>query len=201
MGDLKEKILYYLEVYKKQIIIGGIILIFLITSIFIYYFYFMNNKKYDKNEDIVIEEIVKDEELEKVEKDEVKKEEVLVDSSVTNNESEEVVKKVIVDIKGEVKKPGVYEIEENKRINDVIKMAGGLTSNASTLVNNLSRKVKDEMVIIIYSKSEIEDFKNKKEEENNTYELEKEALRLQYEPRIRVNIINGGLFYLTGKAI
>ena len=44
-------------------------------------------------------------------------------------------------------------------------------------------------------------YEDKKEEENNTYELEKEALRLQYEPRIRVNIINGGLFYLTGKAI
>ncbi len=44
-------------------------------------------------------------------------------------------------------------------------------------------------------------YEDKKEEESNTYELEKEALRLQYEPRIRVNIINGGLFYLTGKAI
>ena len=39
------------------------------------------------------------------------------------------------------------------------------------------------------------------DEERHTYELEKEALRLQYEPRIRVSIINGGLFYLTGKAI
>ena len=39
------------------------------------------------------------------------------------------------------------------------------------------------------------------EEDNEKYELEKDALRLQYEPRIRVSIINGGLFYLTGKAI
>jgi hypothetical protein len=33
------------------------------------------------------------------------------------------------------------------------------------------------------------------------YTMEKEALRLQYEPHITVDIINGGLFYLTGDAI
>lgn len=33
-----------------------------------------------------------------------------------------------------------------------------------------------------------------------SYELEKEALRQQYEPKIHVEIINGGLFYLTKQA-
>lgn len=72
----------------------------------------------------------------------------------------------IVDIKGEVKNPGVYEIEENKRIMDVIKMAGGLTKEADTNYINLSKKIKDEMVIIIYSKKEIEEYKKGLEEEN-----------------------------------
>lgn len=171
MGEFKEKVLYYLEIYKKQIIIGGIISIFLITSIIIY-FCFINNEQVDTNDNIIVEEIVKDkedEEKEQVKNEEVKKEEIVVNSSIIK-EKNEIIKKVIVDIKGEVKKPGVYEIDENKRINDVIKMAGGLTSNASTLVNNLSRKVKDEMVIIIYSKNDIEDLKNKKEEENKLLE-------------------------------
>ncbi len=44
-------------------------------------------------------------------------------------------------------------------------------------------------------------YEDKMEEERNSYEAEKEALRLQYEPRIHVRIINGGLFYLTNQAI
>ncbi|QFK72173.1 hypothetical protein F7984_13470 [Pradoshia sp. D12] len=44
-------------------------------------------------------------------------------------------------------------------------------------------------------------YEDKKEEETHMYDLEKEALRMQYEPRIRVSFINGGLFYLSGQAI
>lgn len=39
------------------------------------------------------------------------------------------------------------------------------------------------------------------EEKPDCYELEKQALKDQYEPQIHVNIINGGLFYLTQQAI
>ena len=44
-------------------------------------------------------------------------------------------------------------------------------------------------------------YEDKMEEERASYEAEKEALRLQYEPRIQVSIVNGGLFYLTSNAI
>lgn len=71
----------------------------------------------------------------------------------------------IVEIKGQVKNPGVYELEENKRINDVIKLAGGLTKDANTNYINLSKKIKDEMVIIIYSKKEIEEYEKSLKEE------------------------------------
>ena len=60
-----------------------------------------------------------------------------------------------VDVKGEVKKPGVYEIKDTLIINDVIKLAGGLTKNGSTKNINLSKKVKNEMVIYICSKKEL----------------------------------------------
>ncbi len=34
-----------------------------------------------------------------------------------------------------------------------------------------------------------------------SYEIEKEALREQYEPKVKIDIINGGLFYLTQQAM
>ena len=70
------------------------------------------------------------------------------------------IKTYFVDIKGEVRKPGVYEVEADKRIQDVIKLAGGLTKNADTSLINLSKKVYDEMSIKIYSKKEISDAYN-----------------------------------------
>ncbi|MDR7075061.1 hypothetical protein J2Y03_000049 [Neobacillus niacini] len=39
------------------------------------------------------------------------------------------------------------------------------------------------------------------EEENESYETEKKALRDQYEPKINISFINGGLFYLTDQAV
>lgn len=66
-----------------------------------------------------------------------------------------------VDIKGSVNNPGVYEVDCNKRVIDVINIAGGLTDNADTTILNLSKKVKDEMYIIVYSNDEIKEYKQK----------------------------------------
>ena len=60
-----------------------------------------------------------------------------------------------VDIKGAVKKPGVYEVPSNYIVNDVIKIAGGLNKNADTSLINLSKRITNEMVIIIYTKDEV----------------------------------------------
>ena len=85
-------------------------------------------------------------------------------TSEENSEISEVVEeqvelkdsvKYYVDIKGEVKNPGVYEVEINERIKDVIKKAGGLTKNADISLINLSKKVTDEMSIKIYSRNEV----------------------------------------------
>ena len=69
--------------------------------------------------------------------------------SQTNKQS------IYCDIKGNVNKPGVYEIKENYTINNVIKEAGGLKDNSYTNKINLSKKVVDEMVIYIPTKYEI----------------------------------------------
>ncbi|WP_245745182.1 helix-hairpin-helix domain-containing protein [Lentibacillus persicus] len=56
---------------------------------------------------------------------------------------------VMVDVKGEVTSPGVYEIASDSRVNDVIQMAGGFTNEADKTMVNLAQKVQDEMVILI----------------------------------------------------
>lgn len=83
-----------------------------------------------------------------------------------------------VDIKGEVKNPGVYEIDSSKRVIDVINMAGGLTKNADTSLLNLSMKLKDEMTIKIYSKVEIENAKKSIIEEPKEIEVIKEVEKI-----------------------
>ena len=81
--------------------------------------------------------------------------------------SDTVDTKYYVDIKGAVKKPGVYEVSKEMIINDVIKMAGGLKSNASTKYLNLSKKVTNEMVINIFTTTEIKNMDITSEKECN----------------------------------
>ncbi|MGL4336008.1 MAG: helix-hairpin-helix domain-containing protein [Turicibacter sp.] len=61
----------------------------------------------------------------------------------------EIKSKIVVDVKGEVTVPAVYEVDEGMRVNDVIMIAGGLTVNANSLEINLSQKIYDEMVIYV----------------------------------------------------
>ncbi len=63
--------------------------------------------------------------------------------------------KIIVDIKGAVKNPGVYEVDMNTTTYDLIKLAGGLRSYADTSLINLSKKLNDEDVVIIYTIDEV----------------------------------------------
>jgi len=81
--------------------------------------------------------------------------------NVSNNEiiSKENLKKDVeltetikVDLKGYVKKPGVYEVEKGSNINDLISIAGGIKKGGTTDNINLSRKLKDEMVVIVSKK-------------------------------------------------
>ena len=60
--------------------------------------------------------------------------------------------KVLVDVKGEINTPGVYELTTNNTVMDAINKAGGLTKQSDTSNINLSKKLEDEMVIIVYLK-------------------------------------------------
>ncbi len=126
--------------YRKQIIIGIIIFIIIGCILSLSIYHFLKEDKKEKEEPII---------LEKKEKKEVK-----------SKDSEEEYK---VDIKGEITMPGIYTLKANSRIIDVIELAGGLTEEANTSVINLSKKITDEMVIIIYSNEQVKDFEKTKE--------------------------------------
>ena len=85
---------------------------------------------------------------------------------IKTNNKEKKEKTISVDIKGEVMVPGIYTMKESSRVIDVIEKAGGLTENADTSVINLSKKIQDEMVIIIYSKEQILHFEETKQKED-----------------------------------
>lgn len=56
---------------------------------------------------------------------------------------------VVVDVKGEVSKPGIYEVARDARVNDVIQLAGGFTKEANQMHVNLAQIVQDEMVVAV----------------------------------------------------
>ncbi|WP_223280551.1 ComEA family DNA-binding protein [Virgibacillus halodenitrificans] len=70
------------------------------------------------------------------------------ESQEKSNPSKENTK-IMVDIKGAVAKPGVFEMPVESRVNDAIKLAGGFTADADQSQVNLAQKVQDEMIINI----------------------------------------------------
>ena len=67
----------------------------------------------------------------------------------TSNEEEHQVDLMLVDVKGAVKNPGVYEASEGDRVNDIINKAGGILQNGEKNAVNFAMKVTDEMIIYV----------------------------------------------------
>lgn len=75
---------------------------------------------------------------------------------------EESIGKIKVDVKGMVESSGVVEIDSNSRVIDAINATGGLLEGSNTEYLNLSKKLKDGDVIIVYSNEYIESLKKEK---------------------------------------
>ena len=118
---------------KKDILI--IILIVIIIGLGGLIFAGLNRKEDNNKDEVIIE----------------KKE----DLSIEENTLEVEVIEYYVDIKGAVKKPGVYKVTKGSIVNDVINLAGGLKSTANTKYINLSYEVNNHDVINIYTNSEV----------------------------------------------
>lgn len=125
-----EKVLEFGRKYKYLILSGVVILMMIIAGVMAYLFG-------DKKEEVV--------------EDAIKEEVAVVEPKVEILE-EEKEESITIDIKGEVKTPGVYELPLNSRVIDAINISGGLTNKADTSDINLSKILKDENVIVISNK-------------------------------------------------
>ena len=134
--------------YKDKIIVSSLIGLAGI-ALFIFVYFFNISKAKAESNSIVLEN----------------KE---IPSSKQSIDIKSVQETIKVDIKGEIKKPGMYEIKIDSRIQDLITLAGGLTQNADTSTINLSKRLFDEMVIIIYSKNGVKNFKEVKANEETS---------------------------------
>ena len=88
---------------------------------------------------------------------------------IINNQTENTTEennnqeKIVIHITGAICNEGIYELEENSRIADAVKMAGGLKEDADLKQINLAYVLEDGMKINIPSKND-----NSNENINNT---------------------------------
>lgn len=71
-----------------------------------------------------------------------------------NELDEPIITMIMVDVKGAVKFPGVYQLTTDDRIIDAVQKAGGYLDGAQTDFINHAQKLEDEMVIYIPHKGE-----------------------------------------------
>jgi len=75
----------------------------------------------------------------------------------TTAAADEQVNRIKVYITGAVVNPGVYELDDGSRVEDVLIMAGGPAEGADMLRVNLAARLKDEQQIIVSKEGEIID--------------------------------------------
>lgn len=121
----------FLSIVKRNIVtIGAIALA--IVSLVGSVVYVQLNKQEDDDEEVCVSYLDEKPNEEKIESENVK-----------------------VDVKGAVKKPGVYELAKGMTIMDALTSAGGVTTKGTTTNVNLSKKLTDEMVVYIFTKDEL----------------------------------------------
>ena len=152
--------------YKKMIF--PVILIFMYVLGFIYLDDKINKKEITKIENIIYKE-------ENNEEEEEQKEEILN------------ISYVYVDVKGAVKKPGVYKLVSGSRVIDAINISGGLLKNSNTGYINLSKILKDSDIVKIYTNEEV-DKMSKEEIKDIDSENKIEDEIIKEEENILVNI-------------
>lgn len=135
----------------KRVVIAVVSFILIIVSSGIGIYYFLSLEEESK---LISESIVK-KNTNSVDSDKKNKIVSISDVVEESDIAKTGIKKLVVDIKGQIKNPGTYEVNQGTRVIDVIKIAGGLTAFSDTSLINLSKKVFDEMVIIVHSKDDV----------------------------------------------
>lgn len=138
-----QKIKGILEEHSADIVRGLLAVILLLTLVIILFIY-----KGGKDEEDILEDQLFEELLDEHISEENSNEQIEL-SSV-----DEVEQKVIIDVKGAVEAPGVYQMEADSRIIDCIEKAGGFLIEAEQKSVNLAQRAEDQMVIYIPLKGE-----------------------------------------------
>lgn len=124
---------------KKIIGLAIITIIIFIVSIFLY-----KQKSSNAFKEEYMTEIFEEESNDNMEYTETLEE----DTTIINEDSIDR-NKIIVEIKGEVAKPDVYQLEEGSIIKDLIDMAGGVTEEADlSRINRAEELLNHELIII-----------------------------------------------------
>lgn len=93
-------------------------------------------------------------------------------NSISTNNKEVTIpikdKSIVVEIKGEVKKPDVYTLNENAIIKELIEEAGGLTENADLSNINRAKKLQNHELVYIANKNDITKESRNTNSESNT---------------------------------
>lgn len=127
---------------KKEKLIGSVILCAILLLVTVIGYMMSKNNNSGMDEDIFIEKSSKEEKSNvKSDKNSTSKE------TETSNSTEK--KGILVEIKGEVKKPDVYLMKEDSIVKDLVKEAGGATDNSDTSKLNLAQKLRDGMCIVV----------------------------------------------------
>lgn len=132
---------------KKYKVIGSVILaIIIIVVMFVKYSLGGRNDLKSSSEDIFIDDEIKDKSYD-------------LPSNVSNDsnslsQSVSNFKEIVVEIKGEVKNPNIYKLNENSIIEDLINKAGGLTEFADISKINRAEKLQDHIAIVIPNKND-----------------------------------------------
>lgn len=133
---------------KRNIVLIMLVLLCVITSFILYG---KNKSKVFKDEymkNIFVEEEAPDDNSVEVNAEPIK--EVKGENQLTKG-----TKMIVVEIKGEVANPDVYEISEGSIIRDLITKAGGLTNEANIGKINRADKLRDNQLIVIPNKNEL----------------------------------------------
>ncbi|WP_160678440.1 ComEA family DNA-binding protein [Clostridium sp. C8-1-8] len=138
---------------KREKIIGAsVMVLFFITFITIGYFNTRQKNLTQKDmEDMFVDVDQKEAKASKGDKKEAgssKKE-------TTDTDSNTQAKKVVVEIKGEVRKADVYYLDEGSIVKDLITEAGGLTDKADLSSINQAKKLVNNECIVIGSKDKV----------------------------------------------
>lgn len=97
---------------------------------------------------------------------------------------EEANRKIIVDIKGAVKQEGVYRLNKESRVTDLIKKAGGLTEFADRRAVNLAQELSDGSVVYIAKIGENRSVIPKEESSGNFSTIDNEIV----DSKININV-------------